>query len=99
MTPQLLEQMFGKQQAKIYIFGGSVPEGKDPYEHVTVEFSKAVKSNLINCNVTNLQSMWVIYTQDEHQIDDEKFRLHCELPLPEPTVIQQETTEETNDAN
>lgn len=86
MKPELLEQLFGKETAKIYFFDGVIPEGEELSAFVTEEFAKAAGTNLINCVVTTIQESTLVYTHTDYGISDEKFRFYIDLPLPEPEV-------------
>lgn len=86
MKPELLQQFFGTETAKIYFFDGSVPAGEDVSAYVTEEFAKAAGTNLINCVVTTLQESILVYAHNDYGISDSQFRFYIDLPLPEPEV-------------
>lgn len=83
MDFQSLQNGFGTDPAKIYIFDGAIPEDNDPVEYITHQFTEDAGTNLITCVVTEIESAWVVYTKEEHQLG-EQFRLLVEFPLPEP---------------
>lgn len=90
MTPQLLQELFGTESGRVYAFDGSVPEGKEPVVEITEDFATAAGTNLVDAVVTNVGGAWVLYTRNT-VVEDEKFRLVVELPLPEPELPIEET--------
>ncbi len=80
MTPQILEQMFGKDSSKVFEYLDLVPEVNDPFEFITLKFAQVVGNNQIDCIVTNIQKRWLIYTKFDIEIDDQQFRLLAILP-------------------
>lgn len=93
MKPELLQQLFGIETAKVYIFDGSIPDDSNFTAYVTEEFAKAAGTNLINCIVSSVQGITVVYTQDNIQIEEGQFRLYIDLPLPEPLEVPEEVVE------
>ena len=87
MKPELLQQLFGKEVAKVYVFDGSIPEDSDFASFVTEEFAKAAGTNLINCVVTTIQGTNLVYTHTDYEIEEGQFRFYIDLPLPEPEVV------------
>jgi hypothetical protein len=87
-----LQNMFGKEPSKIYIFTGSIEDGKEPVEEITLDFARAAGTNLIDAVVTKINQTWVVYTRNT-TVDDNNFSLYVELPLPEPEEIVPEQTE------
>ena len=85
MDPQKLQELFGTDPGRIYIFTESVPEGIDPVAHITEAFATAAGTNLINCTVTQIFGSWLVYTK-ETEVTSNTFGLVVELPLPEPEV-------------
>ena len=93
MKPELLQQLFGKETAKVYIFYGAIPEDSDFATFVTEEFAKAAGTNLINCIVSSVQGITVVYAQTDIQLEEGQFRFYIDLPLPEPEVVPEEIVE------
>lgn len=90
MKPELLQQLFGKETAKVYIFDGTIPEDSTFSAFVTEEFAKAAGTNLINCIVSSVQGITVVYAQTDILLGEGKFRFYVDLPLPEPEVVAEE---------
>lgn len=86
MDFQSLQNIFGTDPAKIYIFDGAIPQDNDPVEYITHQFVEDAGTNLITCVVTEIQGTLIVYTKEEHQLSD-KFRLYVELPLPVPEIV------------
>lgn len=95
MDPTKLQELFGTETARIYMFNGSVPEDSNPVAHITQEFATAAGTNLINCIVTQIFGNWLVYTR-ETQVTSDTFALVVELPLPEEPV---QSPEEIPNAN
>lgn len=87
-----LQNMFGKEPSKIYVFTGSIEDGKEPVEAITLDFARAAGTNLIDAVVTEINKTWVVYTRNT-TVDDSNFSLYVELPLPEPEEIVLEQAE------
>jgi hypothetical protein len=88
MIPEELQQVFGKDIAKVYEFTGTIPEAENPQVHITVQFATAINNFLVDCIVTNLNNRWYIYTKTPHEFSAGDFVLSVELPLPEPEPIE-----------
>lgn len=88
MIPEELQQVFGKDIAKVYEFAGTVPEAENPQVHITVQFATAIDNFLVDCIVTNLKDQWYVYTKTPHEIAGTDFSLVVELPLPEPEPVE-----------
>lgn len=88
MTPMELQSVFGKVHAKVYKFMDLVPNGEIPEVYITVEFAEAISNNLVDCIVTELKSVWYVYTQTPHTLTESSFSLVAELPLPEPELLE-----------
>lgn len=82
MTPQLIEEIFGKESAKVYLYTGTLPENENPCVHITIKFVEAINNNLINCIVSPISNRWFVYTKEHHELGGEEFQLITELPLP-----------------
>lgn len=98
MIPKELQEVFGKDIAKVYEFTGSVPEAKNPQVHITVQFATAINNFLVDCIVTQLQNKWYVYTTTPHSFSTGDFTLVVELPLPEPEPepeVEEPAPEET----
>lgn len=95
MNLQKLEELFGTEPAKLYMFNDSVPTDIDPVAHITEIFAVAAETNLINCVVTQIFGNWLVYTK-ESEITDDNFVLVCDFPLPQPEVESQEPEGEVN---
>ena len=87
MTPMELQSVFGKIHAKVYKFTDLVPDGETPEVYITVKFAEAISNNLVDCIVTELKSVWYVYTQTPHTLTEADFSLVAELPLPEPEPL------------
>ncbi len=87
-----LQNMFGKEPSKIYVFAGSVEDDQDPVEAITLDFSRAAGTNLVDAVVTKIDNTWMVYTRNT-TVDDSNFSLYIELPLPEPEEIVIEQTD------
>ena len=87
-----LQNMFGKEPSKIYIFTGLIEDGKEPAEAITLDFARAAGTNLIDAVVTKINKTWVVYTRNT-TVDDSNFSLYVELPLPEPEEVVPEQSE------
>ncbi len=81
-----LQNMFGKEPSKIYVFAGSIEDDQDPVEAITLDFARAAGTNLIDAVVTKINKTWIVYTRNT-AVDDSNFSLYVELPLPEPEEI------------
>lgn len=92
MNNEDLENLFGKEPAKIYIFTGEIDSGQEPVEYITLDFARAAGTNLIDAVVSNINGTWIVYTRNT-TVEDENFRLHLELPLPEPVTPDPEPSE------
>lgn len=86
MDFQSLQNGFGTDPAKLYIFDGIIPEDNDPVEYITHQFAEDAGTNLIACVVSHIASEWLVYTKDEHELSG-SFRLVATFPLPEPEPI------------
>ena len=82
-----LQNMFGTEIARIYVFSSTVPENQEPVEYITLDFARAAGTNLIDAVVTEINNTWLVYTRNT-TVDDSNFKLMVELPLPEPEVQQ-----------
>lgn len=89
MIPSEMEELFGKEIAKVYEFNGSVPESDIPQVFITVKFAEAIGNNLLESTVTNANSRWFIYTKTPHVISSDMFVLVAELPLLTETVVEE----------
>jgi hypothetical protein len=85
MNSEDLENLFGKDPAKIYVFSGEVDSGTDPVEFITLDFARAAGTNLIDAVVSNINGTWIVYTRNT-TVEDQNFTLFLELPLPEPII-------------
>ena len=82
-----LQEGFGKDPAKLYVFDGQIPGDKDPVEYITHQFAEAAGTNLISCVVSDIGDTWMVYTKDTHELTAD-FRLVAEFPLPEPEPVE-----------
>ncbi len=92
MNQNDLQNMFGKDPSKIYVFAGSIEDDQDPVEAITLDFARAAGTNLIDAVVTKIDNTWMVYTRNT-TVDDSNFSLYIELPLPEPEEIVIEQTD------
>lgn len=92
MNSEDLENLFGKEPAKIYIFTGKVELNAEPIEFITLDFARAAGTNLIDAVVSNLSGTWIVYTRNT-TVEDQNFNLHLELPLPESVIADPEPSE------
>lgn len=85
MEYKKIEEVFGKDKAKLYLFVGEIPSDKSPAVHITDAFVAAAGSNLATSVVSNVQKSWMLYTKEDVDIsNDSNFRFLVEFPLPEP---------------
>ena len=83
MDFQSLQNGFGTDPAKLYVFDGVIPEDNDPVEYITHQFADDAGTNLVTGIVTHIDGMWVLYTKETYELSD-NFRELVEFPLPEP---------------
>lgn len=93
MDFQSLQNGFGTDPAKLYVFDGAIPEDNNPIEYITHKFVEDAGTNLIACVVTEVQNTWLVYTKDLYELSD-TFRLVAEFPLPVPEIPSEETPPE-----
>lgn len=86
MDFQSLQNGFGTDPAKLYVFDGVISENDDPVEYITHQFAEDAGTNLIACVVSQIGTSWIVYTKDEFELSD-KFRLVATFPLPEPEPV------------
>lgn len=86
MNKDLLQQLFGSEPAKIYVYVGELVDGDSQVENITHKFATAAGTNLISCVVTNLQGTNLVYTKEDYNINDENFIFFVDLPLPPEPV-------------
>jgi len=99
MTHDLLQQLFGTEPAKIYIYAGELVAGDSQVENITLKFADAAGTNLVSCVVTQLKGTYFVYTKDDYNIEDSNFIFVVDLPLPlppepDPVVVEEETPSE-----
>ena len=85
MNKEDLENLFGKDPARIYVFTGNLDLDAEPVEFITLDFARAAGTNLIDAVVSNINGTWIVYTRNT-TVDDQNFVLHLELPLPVPVI-------------
>lgn len=90
MDFQTLQDAFGKEPAKIYVFDGEIPDDANKVEYITATFVEDAGTNLVTCVVSEIQNVWFLYTKETFDLSD-KFRLVAELPLPE--IVEPEPEE------
>jgi hypothetical protein len=103
MTPKILERLFGTNSARVYAYQGPVPE-QDISSTITEMFTQAAGSNLISCVVTFIKGTIIVYTRDQVEIDDIRFRLIATLPvvesesvdIPVEPMVENQTEEQQN---
>jgi hypothetical protein len=99
MTHDLLQQLFGTEPSKIYIYAGELVAGDSQVENITLKFADAAGTNLVSCVVTQLKGTYFVYTKDDYNIEDSNFIFVVDLPLPlppepDPVVVEEETPSE-----
>jgi hypothetical protein len=99
MTHDLLQQLFGTEPAKVYVYAGELVDGDSQVENITLKFADAAGTNLVSCVVTQLKGTYFVYTKDDYNIEDSNFIFVVDLPLPlppepDPVVVEEETPSE-----
>ena len=98
MTHDLLQELFGTEPAKIYIYAGELVDGDSQVENITHKFADAAGTNLISCVVTQLKGTYFVYAKEDYNIEDSNFTFLVDLPLPlpepDPVVVEEETPSE-----
>ena len=85
MNYRKIQEIFGNDPAKLYLFVGTVPSESSPSAHITEMFTAASGSNLSTSVVSNVQKNWTLYTKEDVDIsNDSNFRFLVEFTLPEP---------------
>jgi hypothetical protein len=95
MDSQILQQLFGTANAKLYIYTSAIPTDTNVNEFLTVKFANTVGTNLVTCVVSEVQGTHYIYTTHNYTLNNSDFVEVLELPLP--VVI--DNTSNTNSSN
>jgi hypothetical protein len=82
-----LQQQFGTEPAYIYVYSGDIPT-TNVNAYITEKFAQAAGTNLISCIVTYMQSVYLVYTQNDYGISSSDFSLLCTLPIIIETPVE-----------